>query len=438
MFRRFVARFGSLALFALGPLVVAFPAAAAPGSNVLIISLDTLRADRLGCYGYDRPTSPALDAFAADATRFDRMYSESTWTLPTHMTLFTGLFPSSHGVVRPEHRLPEGITTLAEILQSEDYKTYAVTDGGYVDSHFGFGRGFDRYEEREKEFRSTLFLAKNFLATVRDDENFLLFLHTYDIHCPYDPPAEYAEMFRTRPPEDHLEVTGKCGNPDFNSRDLTPGQVRFLSDQYDAGIRAVDDLLGDFLAYLEDEGWLEDTIVVITSDHGEQFWEHGRIGHGYSLYWETIQIPCIVRAPGVPPGVVTGGTGLVDVMPTLLDLLGLSAPFLQGESRVAAMTDPSRSAVRPIYQELDRFRTLRSVVRGDTHVIQDRDTGAVEVFDLSPDLRPPPAAGPTEVSAELEAWLVAHEKGLIPPADVPTGVLTSEQVERLRALGYVD
>ena len=435
MLRRFAVVAGSLALLT---LLGAATAPAAPGANVLIISLDTLRADRLGCYGYDRPTSPALDAFAADATRFDQMYSESTWTLPTHMTLFTGLFPSSHGVVRPEHRLPEGITTLAEILQDENYKTYAVTDGGFVDSHFGFGRGFDRYDEREKEFRSTLFLAKNFLATVRDDENFLLFLHTYDIHCPYDPPAEYAEMFRTRPPEDHLEVAGKCGNPEFNSRDLTPGQVKFLSDQYDAGIRAADDLLGEFLAYLAEEEWLQDTIVVITSDHGEQFWEHGRIGHGYSLYWESIQIPCIVRAPGIAPGVVSGGTGLVDVMPTLLELLGLSAPFLQGESRVDAMRDPSRSRVRPVYQQLDRFRTLRSVVRGDTHVIQDRDAGTVEIFDLATDRRQQNPLPPDEASAELEAWIAAQEEKMIPPADVPTGVLTNEQIERLRALGYAD
>ncbi|MEZ5063541.1 MAG: sulfatase [bacterium] len=434
---RHLALLAALCLMA-GPGAAEGPAASRR-ANVLLISLDTLRADRLGAWGYDRETSPALDAFAKTAVRFDRAYSETCWTLPAHLSLFTGLPPSSHGVLDADRALPESVPLLAELLKSDGYRTFAITDGGYVDSFFGFGRGFDRYDEREKDLRSTLFLARNFLKTVKDDERFFLFLHTYDIHCPYDPPADYAERFRTRPPADRLDVAGKCGNPDYNGMTLTPGQIRFLSDQYDAGIRAADDLLGEFFAHLEADEWLKDTIVIVVSDHGEQFGEHGKIGHGDSLYREELHVPLLVRAPGVAPRVSSHAVGLVDVMPTVLDLVGLGIPDVQGESLVPVMTgrvadDPAR----PLFSELDRVRHLRSVVESSAHLIVDRDAGTMAVYHWRTDPTEQTPSSDPGLTAPLRAKLDEHERTLVRPETVPAAPLDPAQVERLRALGYVE
>jgi arylsulfatase A-like enzyme len=424
--------------------VLAWPATASPPeaarrANVIILSLDTLRADRLGCYGYDRPTSPALDALAERSVRFDRVFAETSWTLPSHMTLFTGRHPTSHGVIDTQYQLAEHIPTFAQVLQDDGYRTFAVTDGGYVDSFFGFGRGFDRYDEREKDFQSTLYLARNFLRTIKPGERFFLFLHTYDIHCPYDPPEQYARMFRTRPPEDHLDVAGKCGNPDFNELDLTAGQIRFLSDQYDAGIRAADDRFGEFVEFLEGEGRLDDTILVVLSDHGEQFGEHGRVGHGHTLYREALEVPLLVHAPGLGPGVVAEPTGLVDVMPTLLELVGLETPAgVQGLSRLPAMLGSPPAATPPLFGELDRNARLRSVLQGDLHLVRNLEAGTAEAFDLARDPDEQTPLAPGDPVTEAGHVLDAHLETLPTAEPVQTVPLTAEQIEQLRALGYVD
>lgn len=416
----------------------------AEGADLVLISIDTLRADRLGSYGYDRPTSPALDALAAESVRFANAFAESSWTLPSHITLFTGLHPTSHGVTLEEHQLAESISTLAERFREAGYQTYGNTAGGLLSARYGFGRGFDRFDDEFKVLERGVAETIEAVEAADPDRPFFAFLHTYDVHCPYDPPEEYARRFRTRPPHDHLEVAGKCGNPHFNQLDLGPGQLRFLSDQYDAGIRAADDRLAGLLAHLRARDRWDQTIVAVLSDHGEELGEHGRIGHERTLFVETLRVPLILRVPGVPPRVLPDLVGLVDVAPTLLELVGAPPLDPQRGSLVRRMTgaareeDPQRAA----FSELERHVRLRSVVHDDHHLIVDlADPERPLVFDLAADPREQHVlAGERFVgrtARRLGRLLSAHLRTLPAPPTTHSAPLDPELARQLRALGYL-
>jgi arylsulfatase A-like enzyme len=416
----------------------------APGANVVLVSIDTLRADRLGSYGYPRPTSPSLDHLAAGGVRFENAFAESSWTLPSHVTLFTGLHPTSHGVTLEEHQLGAGIPTLTERLQAAGYQTFGFTAGGLLAARYGFDRGFDVYQDAYKLLPRTVRLASEALEGADPARPFFVFLHTYDVHCPYDPPERYALRFRTRPPEDHLEVAGRCGNPHFNSLDLTPGQVRFLSDQYDAGIRAADDHLSAFFRFLRDTGRWDDTVVAVVSDHGEELWEHGRIGHERTLHIETLRVPVILRVPGLPGRVVPEPIGLRDLAPTLLDLVGAPPLSAQGASLVplAAGARPVELADRPSVSELDRHVHLRSIIQDGRHLIVDLGDPAHRLlYDLARDPREARSLAATadgeRTARRLGRLLAAHLRGLPRPRTLRAAPVDPELKKQLEALGYL-
>jgi arylsulfatase A-like enzyme len=417
------------------------PRASFSGMNLILISVDTLRADRLGCYGYERPTSPAIDDLAESGVRFERVVAESSWTLPSHMTIFTGLHPGSHGVVTGNDKLPPGIPTLTEHLRARGYRTFGTTVGGWVEGRFGFSRGFETWDDEKKRLKDAIPQSLAWIDGMRSDEPYFLFLHTYDVHCPYDPPPPFVEQFRTRPPKDHLEVEKRCGNTYFNKLDLTQGQVRFLSDQYDAEIRAADEQLRGFFDELDRRGAWRDTIVVLLSDHGEEFYEHGQIGHERTLFIETLRVPLIVVAPGLEPGTVSRSAGLVDVFPTLAQMLELSPSGLHGESLLPWMRGASADHPDPPrFSQLDRHVELASIVRGDGHLILDRAEDTALLFDLSadPGEQEDLASGRPDEADALRSKIASHLASLPSPAEVEAVEHTPEQEERLRALGYVD
>lgn len=423
---------------------------AAPGRSLILVSIDTLRADRLGAYGYTRDTSPSLDALAARGVRFETVIAESAWTLPSHMTLFTGLPPTLHGVVSHERRLAASVPTLAEVLQEHGYRTFAFTGGLNVAPNFGFGRGFETYtsamrtydseEMRPIDFRTALAQATRRIAGIEPDEPFFAFVHTYDVHCPYDPPADYAQRFDTRPPADHIETRERCGDPHFNEMQLTPGQARFLSDRYDASIRYADDLLGSFLEQLESQGVLDRTFVVVVSDHGEEFLEHGKIGH-QTLYIECLRIPWILAGPGLEPRVVAEPVGLADVMPTLLALLGVPPPPSDGASMLPAIR--GRGAEEPAtarFSELGTGPDLRSAVLGSSHLIAGTEAAMLFDWRADPGERRDLSAGWPGRSADLEralaSWVDHLETSPLRSRAELQFDLSEEQKQRLRALGY--
>ena len=260
------------------------------------------------------------------------------------------------------------------------------------------------------------------------------------MHCPYDPPEPYAQRFRTRPVEDEVATQGRCGR-DFDRMALSRAQGRFISDRYDAGIRYADDLLQAFLTRLESSGTLGDTLIVVLSDHGEQFLEHGHVGHHDTQYMEVLRIPWVMAGPGLEPRVVGEPVGLADVMPTLLDLLGLPAPPSAGASLAPVLRrSAAEQRVRPLFSESDWRVRLRSAVVGDYHLIAN--PAATEIFDWRADpLEQRNILGEDpQRDARLQRELAGHLAESSREESTSAGKVELDEAERrrLHALGYVD
>ena len=442
--------------------------------NLLLVSLDTLGADHLGLYGYPRDTSPFIDdVLAPRATVFMNALAPATTTGPSHMTLFTSLPPSVHGAVsnlggRP---LPGSVPTLAEILREAGYATGAVTENGAITQAMGFGRGFDRYEENqsarmvrpEGHIEATFAAGREFAERMRGLPWFV-FVQTYQVHYPYSPPPAYATLFR----DDGLDGPGVEAL-------FAGGRSHYHPVLYDREIRYADDQLRVLLDGLEASGLLDGTLVVVLSDHGEAFFEHAYLGHGADLHRETVRVPLILAGPGVPAGRrVVDRVGLADVMPTLLELLGVPAPpGLEGSSLVplfaAAEPDGAAGDDRPIFSEA--WQVTGVTRRGGVEV--DQPTLAVEqgsykliryrsanrrrhaLFDLTADpheqidllargaqLDPAAAARLAALSDLLDAYeartaRLATELGVVPDTS-PESAIDPDRLEKLRALGYVE
>jgi len=347
--------------------------------NVILISIDSLRFDRLGSYGYDKPTSPNIDAVADAGTRFENVHSSTTWTLPAHLSLLTGLPDDLHGVVDDRVELDEHRRLLAESFRKEGYVTGGFYSGPYLDKFFGFHRGFDVYEncgvetiysrnkkklteeqiealtirmERESHTAQTAprlnVATDRFLDTYakpgKDDKPFFLFIHHWDVHFDYTAPLPFLKKFLT-PDAVPFDVAHFMSNDEIHA-DMEPGKFAYLMAAYDAEIAWVDMHIGLLLRKLDELGIADNTIVVITSDHGEEFFEHGQRGHRWNLHEETLRIPLIMAGPGIEKGqVVSQHARIFDVMPTLLDLADLPAeanaygvslaPYLRGEQPAA-------------------------------------------------------------------------------------------------------
>lgn len=361
---------------ALAALALAACGAPEPGSlNLIVISVDTLRADRLGCYGYERETSPEIDAFAERSVLFEHAIAESSWTVPSHTTLLTGLRPASHGVTTADARPGPDTRFLAEYLRDRDYLCFAITDGGWLEPD-RFGSGFRDFEYADRGLRANLEQARSFIEFLDDDRPYFAFLHTYDVHCPYDPSPPYGDAFASVGAE-FIETEGRCGNPDFNEAGVTPAQALHLSDRYDGGVRQASTELGDFFDFLEASGALEDTIVVLTSDHGEELGEHGQIGHERSLFRELLEVPLIVYVPGVEPRSVDSGTvGLAEVVPTVLELLGVPPPAsLDGTSLAPLLRGEAQELPAFRVSELDWLAELRAWTGADEQLVWNPDSG---------------------------------------------------------------
>jgi arylsulfatase A-like enzyme len=342
-------------------------AASAPsvgaGWNVLLISIDSLRADHLGCYGYRRETSPAIDRLAGEGIRFTQAMSPTSWTLPSHISLFSGRYTLSHGVATDLQRLPHAIPTLGETLHAAGYRTAGFVSGPYLAGHYGYDRGMETYEdlsaryEHRREARSAVVaptiteMAERWLET-HARERFFLFLHYFDVHYDYIPPPPYDTMFD---PDYRGTVDGRnlLKNARVNAR-MDPRDLEHVKALYDGEIRFTDGYVGKLLDTIERLGLRGRTMVLITADHGDEFFEHGSKGHQRTLYDEVLHVPLIVRLPnGAGAGrTVTDTVSLVDVMPTVLDALGVDGPAgMDGASLVPAMLGQHAEASREVYGE---------------------------------------------------------------------------------------
>ena len=412
--------------------------------NLLFLVVDTLRADRLGVYGYERPTSKVLDEAARYGIVFEDVVSQSSWTKTSMASLWTATHPRRHGVLRFDHVLPEAAVLPAEVLREAGLRTVGLWRNGWVEPNFGFSQGFDLYvrpvagaerKRLQREARTVAPIAgsdQDLTLAALDflerfgHERFFLYLHYMDVHqYVYD---ERAAIFGTS-----------------------------YSDAYDQSIHWVDRLIGVLLARLEEKDLLSRTLVVIVSDHGEAFLEHGYEGHARNLYDEVTRVPWIVLPPFLlDPGIrVRGTVSNVDVWPTLLELLGLPPlPAADGRSRVAEILAAARGGAvteAPVFAQLERGwgradseggPSIVSVTRGDKRLIAtlggqrprelyDRGRDPTEQENLA-DRDPAWAAA---LEADLETYRAAGESAW---GGEPERVELDElRLNHLRALGYV-
>jgi arylsulfatase A-like enzyme/cytochrome c-type biogenesis protein CcmH/NrfG len=408
------------------------PAASAPKKpqlpNVVLITIDTLRADHLGSYGYRGARTPNLDALAAAGVRFQSAYTPVPITLPAHAALLTGTYPTKNGMHDfSANKLGAGEVSLATVLRGAGYRTGAVVGSAVLDSRFGMNQGFDFYYDH---FDFNRLLETNLDAMERPGNEvmdqalawlgkngahrFFLWVHLYDPHYPYRPPAPYGEQFKANP--------------------------------YDGEIAFADVQVGRLVKSLQSKGLYGNTLVVVAGDHGEGLGEHDEKTHGFFIYNSTLHVPLIVKLPargGVKPRVVADDVSLVDVMPTVLELLALDAPAgVQGKSRVALLQGKAPEEPSELYSEtfLPRLHfnwsELRGLQAGGYHFI---DAPKPELYDLKNDPRELNNlfAAKKAVSEELRGKLTATIRRNTPERETAekTG-LDPALAERLKSLGY--
>jgi arylsulfatase A-like enzyme len=401
--------------------------------NAILISLDTLRPDHLGCYGYHRPTSPTIDAvLAGRGTLFERAYTHFPGTAGSHMTLMTSLLPCVHGLLGGgpiSNQKPRAdVHLLSELLRSAGYRTAAFTEDGYVTAGTGFARGFDTFVERTTKtinvYRGQADATlRDALAWIRTqgDGPWFTFVHTYQVHHPYTPPPGYLD--------------------EILADEDVAADAPLSAALYDGEIRYTDDLLAEFLAGVDAIPGGSETLIVVIADHGEQFGEHGYHFHGNSLYDVLLHVPLIVRAPGLVPAGrrVAAPVGLIDVAPTVLDLLGLPPPsWTQGRSLVPLLADGGSLPPSKLYANLPLLN-LVAIRSGNLKWIINQQTGASMVFDIVRDpgemheLSETTSAVP--LLREYEAACAAPPP---PPAPAETEPVDPAVQEKLKALGYID
>lgn len=326
--------------------------------NVIVISLDTLRPDHLTLYGYERDTSPVIAEFASRGVVFEQAFSQSPKTASSHMTILTGLYPSVHGIENlseKNRRLSEEIPTIAGLLSQAGYRTEAMVGGGNVAGGLGFDRGFDTYAEPTDSQDPIQGAAPVLTRLARESSPFFLFVHTYQVHDPYVPDPAFADLYVDPSYEGEIissqdeliEVSGgreywQQYNAYWSRVDPTSSaDAQHLRDLYDAEIRYTDVLMAEFFQLLDDLELFDNTIVILLSDHGEEFFEHGSALHN-TLYQEVLRVPLVFRLPD-SLGVASGQrlqnlARLVDIKPTILDAVGIAQPgHLQGDSLLPLM-----------------------------------------------------------------------------------------------------
>ena len=434
--------------------------------NIVLISLESVRADHLGCYGYERPTSPALDALAEESVVYDDAHAVTSWTLPTHASLFTGLYPNAHQVIGSLGRLDKSYTTLAEILTEYGYHCGGVISGPYLREAHGLNQGFAWYDEATSSPSQALAHTEvtcprmeaglqNFLTRIRERwRPFFLFAYFWDPHYDYIPPAPYDRMFVTEECES-LDVTN-YEQGGAVTEGITPGQLAYVISQYDGEIRWTDDHLQRFFRLLKREGLWDDTAIIVLSDHGEEFFEHHAKGHKNNLYTESIRIPLIMKYPGGRPRGRNGRlVSQVDLFPTVLELAGASGDEVhQGHS----LLQPARPANQPIYFDLTHTRYspkrgggwqphyirhwlgVRQADYALIHLVEDQ---ATELYHVSEDPGQRVNLFPAEAprAGELMALIRQSQEQNQALARVleasGEAELSEEALKTLRALGYL-
>jgi arylsulfatase A-like enzyme len=408
--------------------------------NVIFVSLDTFRGDHLGTSRRGRALTPNLNAFAAEGALFTSAMTTYPSTTASHLSLLTGLYPARHNTDHPGRRLAREIPLAAQIFAAAGYVTGAVTENAMLSAAVGFVRGFDAYREErgiglkmaQGSIEETFAAAIGYAEAHREDR-FFLFVHTYQVHGPYRPPPEF-DLFR----QDLSTISAK-------------GIRRKAVEQnnaYAGEMLYTDTIVGRFLAQLEELGLSDDTIVVITSDHGEEFGLHGHIGHSQLLWESVMHVPLMVRAPGrIPAGMrIEQVVSLVDVLPTVLELAGVSVGTnFDGISLVPRLEGHASTVPRAVFAENRRKGFESTAARTDTHRFLARKGATVpdRIFDVRKDPAEQSPISDEALREEGARWIARYRRSRAAgptPADQDgfKGSIDVETAAKLKALGYVD
>lgn len=360
--------------------------------HVVLIIIDTLRADHLDVYGYHRKTAPNLEKLANEGWLFRRAYSSSTWTLPSTGSMFTGLYPSRHGLRHVDHRLPDSANTIAEIAAENDYETAAFVDGGFLSSRWGFAQGFDLYEETAGnawDVKDVEVVVEQAIRWLRDPlrgaRPFFLVVHTYETHMPYVNPEGFADPWLSEPMDRATSPLASINQIELDPRRKSADYLQSNIDLYDGEIRRADHYIGQFLDALDELSDDRDVAVLVTSDHGEEFLDHGNMEHGLGkVYDANVRVPMILKVPGRRGGVVldTPVSG-IDVFSTLADLMGVQEAAGDGTSllTIAAHEIAEGALDRPL--RIEGINSLREVRERRLRIEQGSQAA---IIDLARDL----------------------------------------------------
>ena len=416
------------------PLMLAAACGATRGtSGAILIIIDALRADHLGCYGYTRDTSPVLDSLAASGVIFRNCQAQSPWTLPSCATIVSGLSVRSHGTVtrgRSTYRLDENMKTLPAVLAEEGFTTGGIVNNPLLSHSIGFADHMDYYRyypQGDGRAGETVDEALEWLRG-NAEGSFFLMIHIMDPHAPYSPPAPY-DM-------EYSDVGASAGIGWIMDRDepgtvLNPEDRDHLVNMYDGEIRWTDRQLGRLFSGVREMGLSDSLLIIVVADHGEEFLEHGGVDHGHTLYQELLHVPLIIAGSSISPGTdVENNVAQFDIMPTVLDHFGIPIPAdVQGLSLLREI---------PLNRELPssglRNVNLASVLLGKGKVIGDMDTFEYVFYDLDPD---PEEHEPVEPDPRAVAGL--EDYWSTPPVFEPPLVDNEAEVQQtLRDLGYIN
>ena len=424
--------------------------------NVVLISIDCLRADHVGAYGYQRDTTPRIDGFAEDGVLFETAVSTAPMTLPSHMSMFTGLFPSRHDGSKWA-KLASTTPYLAEILSQAGYQTDALVTGAYLSQNYGFERGFDFYRmDYPSPAAATVEQAIELLGRAQGVNQFL-FLHLIDPHWPYDPPPELIDRFGPPPPD----IAGLLRKIVDNEPPSSPREVDQVVALYDSEIASADEALGRFLDTMKNMGLYQRSLIIVTADHGEAFFDRGHWQHSQTLHEELIRIPLVVKWPGESPrGRIRSQVSQVDIFPTVLKVAGLTPPPSDGidllefvketaaakKRRSLVSENAWRSPVgwaRKISFRIEKLKYIATLAAPTGVEPQESHLEREELYDLLGD--PEEKVNLLEASSvEVEPFRRELAQYLSEARSLRAGRQTEHVVEddvtleRLRSLGYVN
>ncbi|MBN2525526.1 MAG: sulfatase-like hydrolase/transferase [Deltaproteobacteria bacterium] len=401
-------------------------------TNVVLILIDTLRADHLSSYNREtRVQTPFLDALAKESMVFENAWAQENWTKPSITSLLSGLYSATHQNKTEQNKVPSSVVMIQEHLQKLGFETAGFVANGYISDKFGFKRGWDTWTNyvREGKRNRAQFVAEEAVAWLKkrnESKPFFLYVHTIDPHVPYIPPAKYRALYDNEPYNGIVEATKtadllgkvKIGAARLNDRD----KFR-LEALYDGEISYHDDHIVKVYDELKEQGLLENTVLVVTADHGEEFFEHGSVGHGHSLYEELLHVPLFVRLPGAKPesgARFTEMVELVDVAPTVCEMTGVTVPEgVEGKSLAPQLNGSEIDWPNVAFSEFMEgqltVRTIRYklIYRGLSTTVFDLETDPLETADLTAE-RP-------EAFVLLRDMLGVHMGGFAPTGELNAG-----------------